>query len=102
VLSKLEREARRRVGPLGRLRGQVEARARLEQQEGLFAVVSRAAELEEDSLLVVVVVVVVVVVGGGGWAEGQRGKGVVREGKRRRQRKDKARDREIESFRLHL
>jgi hypothetical protein len=100
VLSKLEREARRRVGPLGRLRGQVEARARLEQQEGLFAVVSRAAELEEDSLLVVVVVVVVV--GGGGWAEGQRGKGVVREGKRRRQRKDKARDREIESFRLHL
>jgi hypothetical protein len=101
VLSKLEREARRRVGPLGRLRGQVEARARLEQQEGLFAVVSRAAELEEDSLLVVVVVVVVVV-GGGGWAEGQRGKGVVREGKRRRQRKDKARDREIESFRLHL
>ena len=70
VLPKLERKPGRRVGPLGRLGSQVEARPRLEQQEGLVAVVARAAELEEDSLELVGVWWVWLVGGGRGWEKG--------------------------------
>ena len=51
VLAQLESKARRRVRPLWRLRRQVEARSGFQQQEGLVSVVSRAAELEENTLL---------------------------------------------------